>query len=98
MKRIYPARVQDKFYLSRLLDQLIHELEICPLQVRLRALSYDAQIPEAIIRRLQGLHLNPNDAIHITAKDYHIIFANILFRYPTVQLYAMPDGTVFFKM
>lgn len=98
MKRIYPARIQDKFYLSRLLDQLLQILEACPLQVRLKALSYDAQIPENIIRRLQMLHLNPNDADNITAKDYHIVFANILFRYPTVQLYELPDGAVFFKM
>jgi len=98
MKRIYPARIHDKFYLSRLLDQLIQVLEACPLQVRLKALSYDSQIPESIFRRLQQLHLNPADAGNITAKDYHIVFANILFRYPTVQLYELPDGAVFFKM
>ncbi len=98
MKRIYPARVYDKFYLSRLLGQLIQVLETCPLEVRLKALSYDAQIPESIFHRLQNLHVNPEDADNITARDYHIVFANIFFRYPTVQLYELPDGTVFFKM
>lgn len=98
MKRIYPARVQDKFYLSNLLNQLIQVLETCPLQVRLKALSYDAQIPESIFHRLQNLHNDPDDAVNITARDYHIVFSNILFRYPTVQLFELPDGTVFFKM
>ncbi|MBK9338403.1 MAG: hypothetical protein IPM98_18410 [Lewinellaceae bacterium] len=98
MKRIYPARIQDKFYLSRLLNQLLETLETCPLQVHLKVLSYDAQIPECIFRRLQTLHSNPDDAANINAEDYHILFANILFRYPTVHLYELPDGSVFFKM
>jgi len=98
MRRIYPARIHDKFYLSWLLDQLLQTLETCPLQVRLKALSYDSQIPECIFRRLQTLHLNPDDAPNINAEDYHILFANILFRYPTVRLYELPDGSVFFKM
>jgi hypothetical protein len=44
------------------------------------------------------LHLNPEDAPNIHPEDYHILFANILFRYPTVRLYELPDGSVFFKM
>lgn len=68
------------------------------MQVRLKALSYDTQIPESIFLRLKNLHRQPEDASNITAQDYHILFANILFRYPTVRLYAPGDGTVFFKM
>ncbi len=98
MKRIYPARIHDKLYLSRLLDLLLHTLEDCPLQVHLRALSYDAQIPESIFQRLQNLHRRPEDMPHITAQDYHILFANILFRYPTVRLYEQDDGSIFFEM
>lgn len=98
MKRIYPTRIHDKFYLSRLLDLLLLTLEDCPLQVHLRALSYDAQIPESIFQRLQNLHRRPEDALHITAQDYHILFANILFRYPTVRLYEQEDGSIFFEM
>jgi hypothetical protein len=98
MTRIYPARIRDKFLLSRLLNQLLSVLEECPLQVHLKALSYDSQIPECIFRRLQNLHLNPEDAPNIHPEDYHILFANILFRYPTVRLYELPDGSVFFKM
>lgn len=98
MQRIYPSRIHDKVFLSRLLDQLLCQLEECPLQVRLKALSYDAQIPEQIFLRLQNLHRNPEDAPNITAADYHIIFANILFRYPTVRLYRLANGRIFFEM
>ena len=98
MKRIYPSRIQDKFYLSRLLDLLLYTLETSPLHVELRALSYDTQIPESIFHRLQGLHRQPEDAPNITAQDYHILFANILFRYPTVRLYEQHDGSIFFEM
>lgn len=98
MKRIYPARIHDKFYLAQLLNQLLQTLEQCPLQVSLRALSYDTQIPENIFKRLQNLPEHPEDAVNITAEDYHILFANILFRYPTVRLYEGPRRTIFFKM
>ncbi len=98
MKRIYPARIQDKFYLSRLLDLLLHTLEESPLRVQPRALSYDTRIPDSIFRRLQNLHRCPEDAPNITAQDYHILFANILFRYPTVRIYEQADGSIFFEM
>ncbi|MEQ1747335.1 MAG: hypothetical protein ABMA02_18030 [Saprospiraceae bacterium] len=98
MKRIYPARIRDKMYLSRLLDQLLLVLYESPLQVHVRALSYDSQIPECIFLRLQNLHRNPEDAVNINAEDYHILFANILFRFPTIRVYELPDQTVFFKM
>lgn len=98
MRRIYPHRVQDTLYLSRLLDTLLYTLETCPLQVRLRALSYDAQIPETIFRRLQTLYRHPDDAPNITARDFHILFSNILFRYPTVRLYEQEDGSFFLEM
>lgn len=98
MKRISPYRIQNKFHLSRLLDQLLHTLETCPLHVPLKTLSYDSQIPENIFRRLQTLHQHPEDAPNINAEDFHILFANILFRYPTIQLYELPNGHIFFKM
>lgn len=98
MKRIYPSRIQDKFYLSRLLDLLLNTLQSSPLQVELKALSYDSQIPEAIFYRLQDLHRQPEDGPNITAADFHILFANILFRYPTVRIYEQKDGSIFFEM
>ena len=98
MKRIYPARIHDKMYLSALLDLLLNTLAESPLQVALRALSYDTGIPESIFRRLQQLHQRPEDAPNITPEDYHILFANILFRFPTVRLYETDDGGIFFEM
>jgi hypothetical protein len=98
MTRIYPSKIQDRFYLSHLLDELLYTLENCPLQVPLKALSFDTQIPESIFQRLQTLHENPADAANITARDFHILFSNILFRYPTIRIYELPEGGVFFKM
>lgn len=98
MRRLYPYKIKDKFYLSRLLDELMQTLETCPLQVSLKALSYDTQIPESIFQRMRMLHLQPADAPNINAQDYHILFSNILFRYPTVQIFIQQDGSVFFKM
>lgn len=98
MKRIYPRQIQDKFYLSRLLESLLQTLEECPLQVRLRALSYDSHIPESIFVRLKNLHRHPEDAPNINAQDFHIVFSNVLFRYPTVKMYEQDDGSVFFVL
>ncbi len=98
MKRIYPSRIHDKFYLSRLLDLLLRTLKNSPLSVELKALSYDAQIPESIFCRLRNMHRQPEDAPNISAKDFHILFANILFRYPTVRIYERNDGSIFFEM
>ena len=98
MKRIYPRQIRDVFYLSRLLNQLLSTLEGSPLHVHLQALSYDSHIPEAIFHRLKNLHEQPEDASNITAEDFHILFSNILFRYPTVRMYQLPDQGIFFKM
>ncbi len=98
MKRIYPRQIKDKFYLSRLLEQYLTTLEESPMQVRLRALAYNSGIPESIFRRLMNLHNNPEDAPNINAEDYHILFSNIMFRYPTVKMWLQDDGEVFFEM
>ena len=98
MKRIYPRRIQDKYYLSRLLELYLTTLEKSPMQVTLRALAYNSQIPESIFRRLMNLHRDPADAPNINAEDYHILFSNIMFRYPTVKMWLQDDGEVFFEM
>ena len=98
MKKIHPRQIQDKMYLSRLLDQLLHALEESPMQVRVKALSFDSGISEAIFERLRTLHRHPEDARNIHAQDFHIVFSNVLFRYPTVKLYEQADGEVFFSM
>lgn len=98
MKRIYPRAIQDKFYLSRLLELYLQVLEQSPLQVRLKALSYDTDIPECIFTRLKNLHRHPEDAPNIETDDYHILFSNIMFRFPTVKMYRQSNGDVFFEM
>lgn len=98
MKRIHPREIQDKFYLSRLLELLLQTLEESPLQVRLRALSYDSRIPESIFLQLVNLHRHPENAPNVNPQDFHIIFSNVLFRYPTVKMYEQDDGSVFFAM
>ena len=98
MKRIHPSRIRDTVHLSRLLDQLMQALQSSPLQLQPKALCYDAHIPELVFRRLQDHHRQPEQPPGIQAEDFHILFANILFRFPTVRLYQRPDGRIFFKM
>jgi hypothetical protein len=85
-------------YLSRLLELYLDALAGSPMQVTLRALAYNTQIPESVFRRLANLHRDPGDAPNINAEDYHILFSNVMFRYPTVRMWLEPDGNVFFEM
>ncbi|MCB9305009.1 MAG: hypothetical protein H6565_00275 [Lewinellaceae bacterium] len=98
MKRIYPRQIQDKYYLSRLLEQYLQILAESPMHVQVKALAYDADIPEPVFHRMAALHRNPEDAPNIEANDYHILFSNILFRYPTVRIWEQNDGSVFFEL
>ena len=98
MKRVRPYYIQDTIALSRLLEQYIRQLEQSPLQVPLRALSYNTQIPEGVLRRLMNLHHNPDDTIYIQAEDYHIVFANIMFRYPTLKIWQETSGAIIFEL
>ncbi len=98
VRRIHPHRIRDTHYLSKLFDLLLYTLENSPLQVTLRALSYDTQIPENVLLRLRNLHRHPEDASDIRPEDYHLFFSHILVRYPTVQLFVLPDGAPFVKL
>jgi hypothetical protein len=85
MKRIHPHALHDVGELSALLDQL------------LKILSYDTGIPESIFRRLTAVHRHGQPDPEVSAQDYHILFANILFRFPTLRMFKTSDGKVFFK-
>lgn len=98
MKRLFPRRIKDKFYLSRLLELYLRTLQESPLELRLKALAYDSRIPESIFHRLASLHQNPEDAPNIHAEDYHIVFSNIMYRFPTVKLWLTDDGEIVFEM
>ena len=98
MKRLYPYQIRDKLYLSRLLELYITTLQESPLELRLKGLAYDTCIPESIFHRLMGLYRHPEDAPNINAEDFHILFRNILFRFPTVKMWLVDSGEVFFEM
>ncbi|MDX1909991.1 MAG: hypothetical protein SFV22_00830 [Saprospiraceae bacterium] len=98
MKRLHPRAIRDKFYLSRLLELYITTLQESPLELRLKGLAYDTQIPEAIFQRLMHLYRNPDDAPNIRAEDFYVVFANIMYRFPTVKMWLADDGEIVFEM
>lgn len=98
MRPVIPHRITDKIYLSRLLELYLAVLEEMPEPITLKALSYDSQIPESIFLRLTRLYQDPEDAFNILPEDFHIVFSNIMFRYPTVKMWEMEDGRVQFEM
>ncbi len=98
MKRLRPHLIQDKFYLSRLLELYITTLQESPLELRIKGLAYDTGIPESIFNRLMSLYHNPADAPNIHAADFHILFTNIMFRFPTVKMWQTKEGEIFFEM
>lgn len=95
MKRLYPRQISDVFTLSKLLESYLNELQTGPLQVKIRALCYDSGIPEPILNRLCSLYRNPGDSEVIRPTDYYIVFANLMFRYPTVRFWIDADGEIF---
>lgn len=98
MKRIIPARIRDTVYLSRLLGAYLHALESSPIQVYTKALSYDTRIPEHILKLLTELHFRPEQWPEVRPEDFHIVFSNIMFRYPTVKIWETESGELFFEM
>lgn len=98
MKRLRPRNIQDKIFLSQLLELYLQTLMDSPLEVRLKALAFDTRIPESVFHRLMNLHRNPEDAPNIEAEDFHILFSNIQFRFPTVKLWQDNRGAVFIEM
>jgi hypothetical protein len=98
MNRIYPKQLQDILALSRLLEAYLAALEQSPMQVSVSALSFDTRIPLSIFRQLRDLHKYPDGASGIHAADFHILFANIMFRYPTVRIWQQQNGSIFFEM
>lgn len=98
MKRIMPHQIQDKFFLSEILSRYLTALKESPLQVNVGALAFETRIPEAIFQRLANLGQNPGDASNIATEDFHILFSNLLFRYPTVKIWQQNDGGLFIEL
>lgn len=98
MRRLNVYTIQDTLRLSWIFDQLMLTLEASPMAVKSRALAYDTQIEERIFFRLRNLHRNPSDAPNIEPNDYRVVFSNVLFRYPTVRMWQMDNGGIYFEM
>jgi hypothetical protein len=94
MKRLRPEQIRDALFLSAILEHCLLTLENAPMKATLRTLSYDTGIPAPIILRLAQLHQHPDDLPNIQPEDYHFLFANLQFRFPTLCLYETDDGGV----
>jgi hypothetical protein len=98
MLRLYPKTVQNKVFLSRLLEYYLVALQDSPYQLSLHNLSWDTRIPESVLRRLLHYYRTPEDHEVVTVEDFHIAFANIMVHYPTVRLWWDVDGQVYVSM
>lgn len=95
MKRIFPASLRDSDLLSRLLHDYLILLKDSPLQVSLKTISYESKIPEAVLERLANWHKEGQGNVPVETRDFHIVFANLLFRYPTVKIWGHRNGYLF---
>lgn len=97
MRQVLPGKIQDKAVLCRLLNRYLEALETSPLGVRLHTLSHDTQIPEAVFQRLLAANAQADNDEEITTADYHILFSNLMFRFPTVRIWEDRAGEWFFE-
>lgn len=97
MRRILPGRVRDTLYLSKLLGLYLNILHEAPIKASLRMISHDTRIPEHILELLAQAHLHADQLKGIAPEDFHIVFSNIMFRYPTVKIWETKEGELFFE-
>jgi len=98
MKRIFPRSIHNKFQLSYILEQYLGALHDSPMHVPLSSLAFETRIAEHVFQRLLNLRLDPKDAQNIQAEDFHIMFSNLQFRYPTLKIWELEGGEVFIEM
>lgn len=98
MKRIFPKTLRDKIRLSQVLEQYLIALNEPPMEISTARLAFETRIPEQVFIRLAELARNPADADNIEPEDFHILFSNICFRYPTVRIWQQPDGGIYIEM
>ena len=98
MVRIYPKMIQNRAFLSRLLEYYLSTLEHSALGLTLTNISWDTRIPETVLRRLMAYYRTPADSGIITAEDFHIVFRNIMVHYPTVRLWREKNGETFISV
>ena len=92
---MYPRAFQDKILLSKALEMYLSALESAPLHARVEELAFDTRIPAEIFRRLAQVHRHPEDQVHVQACDFHVLFSNLMFRYPTLRLWLLRNGEIF---
>ena len=98
MRRFFPQQIHDKIFLSRLLEYYLVFLQESPLELRLKGLAYDTGIPIGVFERLMDVYKNPGSDVEVTIEDFHIIFRNIMFRYPSVRLWISGESEVFIEI
>ena len=98
MKRLYPRRIRNRLFLSQLLDSYVEHLKHSEFQVSLRALAYNIGVPESVLLRMTRLYKQPEEAGGMVADDFHIVFSNVMFHFPTIRIWMLDDGSLFFEM
>lgn len=97
MKRLYPGSIRDEKLLSRMLRGYLVLLEQSPLRVDIQAVAWESRIPEAALNWLAAYHLRNEEGHPALYKEFRIVFANLLFRYPTIKIWEH-RGEVFFEI
>ena len=95
---MYPRRLRNRIFLSRLLESYVQHLEQSELQVSLRTLAYNIGVPESVLLRMTRLYKQPEEAVGMVADDFHIVFSNVMFHFPTIRIWMLDDGSLFFEM
>lgn len=98
MQRIHPKTIQNRVFLSRLLEYYLATIEDSPYELTLRNLAWDTEIPEAVWLRLMRYYRTPADAEVITIQDFHIAFANVMVHYPGVRMWLETNGDVYISV
>lgn len=68
-----------------------------PLQISLKTIAKESRIPDAVLQRLAEWHIHGDRDTDVVYSDFHIVFANLLFRYPTVRIWETGEE-VFFEL
>lgn len=98
MKRVLLRQISDIYILSALLNELLSVMAASPMKIHVSRISFEIKIPARVLKSLASLHLEPENTGDICAGDFHTLIANILCRYPTIQIWQMNDDTWFVEL
>lgn len=97
MKRILLRQISDIYVLSALLNELLSAIAASPMNIHISRIAFEIKIPARVLKTLSSLHLEPENTGDICAGDLKTLIANILCRYPTIQIWQLNDGTWFIE-